>query len=687
MRLINYYNTLCISKKLRFINVASALITGAVVVISIIIYHYYHEKHKTVEEATVYARVLAENIAQSLHSNDLDAVSNTLASVENNTNIRQTYALDNAWNIIGLFHKGDDFLHQSKVIPKIIKNQNLWDDGSFYAVVPIMFEQQQQGYLVIIASLHDFYLQTAKNILFIFITITVALMLTERFRKLLQESILNSIADLNAITTLVIKTRDFNHTITPHTHDEIGELAEKFNSMLSDLRIYHKELDDQKAILHHQANHDILTSLPNRVLFYDRLVHAMNAANRSGEHVALFFIDLDKFKEVNDTYGHEYGDQLLVQVGNRLQHIIRSNDTLSRLGGDEFTIIVDTLKAPYQASILAQKVLDIFDEPFDIGVANVISSCSIGISLSPDDTTDPHDLLKYADIAMYRSKNIGRNSFHFYTEEMTREVQQRVEMQNAIRQALEAKTFSVHYQPKFDLRTSELTGLEALVRWFKPDGSAIAPDVFLPIAEETGLVLEINNQVMHCAIKEAKRLSQAAQLSGPISINIVSSQIEDEKFVEELKHLLGRYQCDPHLIKLEIVESQIMQNPDTAISVLNQISAMGVSIAIDDFGTGYSSLAYLKHLPIDEIKIDRSFIQELPHNRDDAAIVKAIIAMAYSLHINVVAEGVETDEQLQFLDALGCYEIQGFYFSKPLDTKTLEAFLNEKSQVSRTIAV
>ena len=673
--ILPFYNALSIGKKLKFIGVASALIAGSIVLSMLFIFQYVNEKELTVKESTVFANILAGNIATSIVSEDVLSISNILASVEYNNKIQQAFALDNVWKLLGAFHKGSDFVRQRKIIPIIKENKNLWHNGYFYSVVPILNNDIQIGHLVVVASLDDFYTRMLRYAFFIVLIFVVAVYVTSKFRESLQESILGPIAKLDEVTTQIIKTKNLDHDIPNFNGDEIGDLAKNFKHMISELNAYHTELNKQKNALSYQASYDSLTHLPNRALFHDRLKQSIYKSSRNHEKFALFFIDLDKFKDVNDTYGHEYGDKLLVKVAKRLNSIIREDDTLARLGGDEFIVIMNNLKEFHLASVLAQKIIDILEVPIEVEGEEVFISCSIGISLYPQDSREENELLKFADIAMYRSKHDGRATYHFYVEEMTQEVMMRSNMQNRIRNALEQKEFIVYYQPQYNIENDKLIGIEALVRWKDKKRGLLLPAQFITFAEEFGMIVSINRQVMYMAMIQAKAWHNKGLYFGRVSINISIEQIEDRNFVGLIQSLLYSTKCNPNWITLELTEGQIMKDPKTAIAILEQLNSLGIMIAIDDFGTGYSSLSYLKHLPISELKIDRSFIMDIPQNEDDMAIVDSIIAISKSLKLDLIAEGVETEAQKEFLLSKGCKKVQGYLYARPMPAEEVSELL------------
>lgn len=432
------------------------------------------------------------------------------------------------------------------------------------------------------------------------------------------------------------------------------------------------ELLEQKDILAHQAHHDGLTGLPNRVLFHDRLEHAIEQAERHNMRLALFFIDLDQFKQINDSLGHQVGDRVLIAVAERLKAKIRKEDTLSRLGGDEFTIIMEDLGHVEDASILAEKIQKVIAQPIHIEGHTLYTSCSIGISLYPQDDTDMNNLIKYADAAMYKAKEEGRNNFQFYASEMTEFALERMIMKTSLRQAIDNEEFLIYYQPQIDATSGKLTGMEALIRWQHPVRGLILPAKFIPLAEENGLIIEIDRWVMITAMKQITQWYHDGLDPGVLALNLSMTQLRSDDFIEILQESMKIAEFKPEWLEFEVTEGQMMKKPDETIMKLEQISRMGIEIAIDDFGTGYSSLAYLKRLPVNKLKIDQSFIDGIPDNKDDIAIAKAIIALAESLGLELIAEGVENYAQKEFLLKCGCEHIQGFYYSVPMPADEIE---------------
>lgn len=440
------------------------------------------------------------------------------------------------------------------------------------------------------------------------------------------------------------------------------------------------ELREQKDILHHQAHHDALTGLPNRTLFNDRLHQGIEIAKRNNSGLGLFFIDLDLFKKINDSLGHEVGDKVLKEVTERLESKIRNEDTLARLGGDEFVIIMQGLSKAHDAVLLAEKILSIMAQGIRIDGHLLYVSCSIGISLYPQDDTNVSNLLKYADTAMYKAKDEGRNNYQFYSADMSELAFERVVMEASLRQALEKNEFIVYYQPQVDAVSEKLIGVEALIRWQHPKMGMVSPAKFIPLAEETGLIVDIDRWVMRIAMKQVATWYAEGLNPGVLALNLAMKQIQSNDFVELLAYNMTVNDFKPEWLELEVTEGQVMVRPDDAIVKLKEINDLGIAIAIDDFGTGYSSLSYLKRLPINKLKIDQSFVQDVPGDEEDVAIVKAIIALAQSLNLDLLAEGVETDAQKEFLIQNGCKNIQGYYYSRPLPAEEIHSMFLNKSE-------
>jgi diguanylate cyclase (GGDEF)-like protein/PAS domain S-box-containing protein len=440
---------------------------------------------------------------------------------------------------------------------------------------------------------------------------------------------------------------------------------------------------DAEERLMYLAHYDALTSLPNRVLFYDRLKQALAQARRNDWITAVMFFDLDRFKNVNDTLGHSAGDELLKRVSERVMTCVRSGDTVGRLGGDEFAIVLSNLSGPRDATLVAHKIMAALSEPFVLEGSEVFVTASIGITLFPTDSEDQDTLIRNADTAMYRAKELGRNGCQFYTPEMNARALEKLSLETSLRRALERREFLLHYQPKASLAGGEITGVEALLRWRHPELGLIPPADFMPMLEETGLVVAAGEWVLRTACAQIRRWQAAGVKAVPIAINLSARQFQAKDLGQSIARILEEEGVAHDLLELEITESSLVGNADDAANTLAFLNSLGIRVAIDDFGTGYSSLSYLKRFPLDSLKIDGSFVRDVTTDADDAAITRAIITMAHSLELSVVAEGVETAQQLAFLHANGCDEIQGYYFTRPLPAEEVTELLRSGRRLQR----
>ena len=442
-----------------------------------------------------------------------------------------------------------------------------------------------------------------------------------------------------------------------------------WDGQLTGVVIVFHDVSEAKAMatkMAHLAQHDSLTNLPNRVLLNDRIAQAITLANRHHTHLALLFLDLDNFKHINDSLGHATGDKLLRLVTERLKECVRESDTVSRVGGDEFVILLAENKNSEDAGVSAQKILDALQAMHLIGKSQLHITTSIGISVYPADGINAETLIKSADTAMYHAKGKGRNNYQFFKSEMNTRAVERLIIENNLRLALEKQQFILYYQPKVNLNTGQITGVEALLRWQHDEWGEIVPDIFVPVAEDTGLIIPIGRWVLRQACMQAKIWQGAGLQDITLAINISAQEFLQKDFVAGVRAILIETGLAAHFLELEITESVLMRDAECSKNILQQLKKMGIKLAVDDFGTGYSSLSYLQRFPIDVLKIDRSFVQNIESAQDDGIIVSAIISMGNSLKLKVVAEGVETPSQLAFLKARQCEEGQGYFFSHPL---------------------
>ena len=437
------------------------------------------------------------------------------------------------------------------------------------------------------------------------------------------------------------------------------------------------ERKQSEETIHHLAYHDPLTDLPNRRMFIQHLNREIHQAKRFRSRLAVLFLDMDRFKDVNDSLGHEAGDILLVEAARRLSASVKQGNMVARLGGDEFTILLHELADEQEAAAVAEQVISRMQQPFSIQGQELNLSCSIGISVFPKDGDQAEDLLKRADTALYTVKSRGRSGYVFFDEAMETKSLERILMENELRKAIEQEHFQIYYQPKMDIRTGALTGMEALVRWLHPELGLIPPNRFIPIAEETGMILTLGEWILREACRQNKAWhDQGHRLK--VSVNLSGRQIYQKDLVSVIQRILAETQLSPEWLELEITESIFLKMED-ATPVLQQIRSAGIQISIDDFGTGYSSFSYIKSLPVDTIKIDASFVRDIHHNQESQAIVKAIVTIAESLNMNVIAEGIERSDQVEALQVNGCGLGQGYLFSKPLPKEDFDRYLLQTS--------
>ena len=431
----------------------------------------------------------------------------------------------------------------------------------------------------------------------------------------------------------------------------------------------------------HLAQHDSLTGLPNRVLFNDRLAQAISLAMRQDKQLALMFVDLDQFKKINDSLGHGVGDKLLQSVADRLVNCVRRTDTVSRMGGDEFVVLLSQVEHEEDAAVSARKILRALAAPHTLDNKNLDISVSIGVSTYPSDGPDAESLMNKADTAMHEAKKQGRNNYQFFRRDMQLRLADRQLLEGDLRYALGRNEFLLHYQPKFNLQTGQITGMEALIRWVHPQRGVVPPAEFIPIAEECGLILPIGRWVLLEACRQARAWSDSGVGIVPVAVNVSAAEFGDKDFVSRVRAVLIATGVKPPNLELELTESVLMQDAESTVRTLGALKAMGVTLAIDDFGTGYSSFTYLRRFPVDALKLDQSFVQEITEDPGDATIVSAMINIGKSLNQRVIAEGVETRAQLKFLQSHGCGEGQGYYFSHPVAAeqagKLLEAEIRE----------
>jgi diguanylate cyclase (GGDEF)-like protein len=501
--------------------------------------------------------------------------------------------------------------------------------------------------------------------------VLVALIVSLLMRYLIQRGVARPLAILMG-QIKKIEFQNYSASSPVTTGDELETISTNINRLAAAVQEREMSLETSRNEQEFLSNHDALTNLPNRRLFSQRLQHALTLARRSNSQLAVIFIDLDQFKIINDTLGHDVGDELLKQVAGRLIVRLRATDTLARIGGDEFNILIEGVRDLVELELIIEKCLALFQDAFICHGHEINTTTSMGIALYPKDGEDSVTLIKHADLAMYKAKSNGRNSHSYFSDELSEEVRHRSEMTQALKAALVAgDQFELYYQPKIDVPMRKMAAIEALIRWHRPNFGLVPPGQFIPLAEETGLILPIGNWVLQQACRDFSRLDQQGIELDHVSINVSNVQLQHHQMIQVLRDALATTGIEARRIELEITESYIASNVEQAIRILNEFRDMGVQLAIDDFGTGYSSMSYLQKLPVTRLKIDKSFIDGLPNDKSSVSIANAITSLAKHFDLAVTAEGVEHEDQFHFLRQGQCDEVQGYYFSKPLSFDAL----------------
>lgn len=647
----------------------------------------------TYEHLQALAGIVGNNTAAALTFNDPDSAAETLNSLRSESGI-----------VAGLlFDSNRQLFAEYQVLPDAIK-ASLPDqtsgvmNGHMFVTRPVQLGEQTIGH-ILLAYDWDFWLERQRfHFLIVASLFLLSLLVVYVISNRLYVKLTAPLLQLADMAKRITRSQDYSLRAEKLSRDEIGDLVDDFNGMLKQIELRENELQHARLALEekvaertselfeltrqleHQAYHDALTGLANRVTFDDRLRQAISHCERHGSRVAVLFLDLDRFKVINDTLGHLVGDQLLVQVAERLKHMLRDSDTLARLGGDEFAVLLMQPEADKDASEVASKLVATINHPFQVSGHSLHITTSIGISIYPEDGDNAETILKNADAAMYRSKDSGKNQFTFFAAEMNTRIVRRLMLENKLRNAISEQLLGVYYQPRHDARTLEIIGVEALVRWFDDEEGEISPTEFIPMAEECGLTTVIDQWVMQRACSDLSACFAGKKPPVTLSVNYSVAHFirkDPETIISDVLDATG-FPADR--LELEITENLFGPESATAPDQLRAIGRLGVEIAIDDFGKAYSSLSRLKQLPLHTLKIDRSFIADLGRDPDDETLVRTIINLAHSLGLHVVAEGVETVEQYEFVRDYGCDAIQGFLFGKPMPIGELRKVLEEPRQ-------
>ncbi|WP_272227438.1 EAL domain-containing protein [Methylophilus methylotrophus] len=631
------------------------------------------------------ANIIDHNSTAAILFDDKKAANEILSSLSLMGSINRAYLFNDEHMMLARYEK-DKALHQGEPIRLSALRKRSSTFKTHILIKDIRLDNQIIGTLFIEANLEK--LNTRLSLLFLaglvaaFSGLIISFLISIKINKFLTQPILT----LTNLVAKVSSTHDYSVRSDLLTKDEIGRLAVGINAMLSSIELRDEQLENELAkqklsekALDRLAYYDTVTQLPNRHYFNQRLSNKIAEADKLNKTCCLMFIDLDDFKVINDTYGHRVGDQLLADVGSRIKENLQAEDEVFRIGGDEFAILLFDNKQFSHARELASTLIRHCAEKFIVNNNDLFIGVSIGVSGSTHHNEEKLDLLRSADSAMYRAKSEGKNNFKFFSKEIDDEAHFRNYLETALRGALSRNEFEVYYQPIFHLKSEQMVGFEALLRWHDPVYGDISPTVFIPSAERTGVIISIGEWVLRQACLQQKRIRDQFSIDLMMNVNLSGRQLRESDVVHKILDIVSETNIDPTSLNIELTESVLMDNSQSTINKFNDLRAAGVSISIDDFGTGYSSLSYLKRFPINTIKIDRSFVLDLTNNSEGQAITLSIIALANTLKLTVVAEGVETEEQKKILKLNNCEKAQGFLFSKPLAADELHEFLEKSS--------
>jgi diguanylate cyclase (GGDEF)-like protein len=655
------------------------------------------------------AEIIAANSSAALLFRDGVAAQETLGFLRSQQHIQAAaiYEMDNT--IFASYRKaGIDMEFPESDIQT--ENILFWGDH-VELFIHINYQGEQIGVVYLRSNMKAVHDRLVWFLGIVAVVLLVSLLVTFILSARLQRIITDPLLRLSAIARQIRIEKNYSLRVIGESRDELGNLITDFNAMLDEIQSRDDELRENRTRLEervtqrtkelevansklatskeqaecvarrmkYHAHHDALTGLPNRTLLNDRITTELAHARRQQGMIAVLFLDLDRFKIINDSLGHAVGDQMLRVIARRLSNNVREEDTVARLGGDEFMVLLPNISSSSDAGRVARKVIDCLIDPISYNGHKLHITTSIGISVYPHDGTDSETLIKHADISMYRAKELGRNKAVYFTAEMNAGSRKQLALETSLRQAIEKNQLKLFYQPKIDISRNTIIGVEALLRWKHPDMGMISPMEFIPVAEDSGLIVPIGEWVLKTAFAQLKQWHKAGHTDLTVAVNLSSVQLACSGFEEVVEKALQHADLDAGMTELEITENAAMENLGSAIAVLGKLKNLGITIAMDDFGTGYSSLSYLRQLPIDVVKIDQSFVREIPDSHEDVLIAQAIIAMAQSLNLSLIVEGVENVRQLNFFRQQGCNIVQGFLFSKPVEAGEISRMLTAQS--------
>lgn len=674
-----------LEKKLTLVNLSAFSLASACAGLLIVAYFFITLRADLQRNTEITAQVISQNSAPAFLFMDEKTASEVIKALEQDQNVSGADLYLSNQKLFASYRRksSSDAAWRGPAIGRSYAVSHM--QAHFYnkyleVVTPVLAEGNPVGTLYLYVDLAASNQRIINLVFMVFLGALGAVLLAWGLLKRSLRGILTPIDELVVTMHDVSSNDDYTQRATVSSDDEIGELVGKFNFMLEQIQrrdsALGKELVERKRAeiqLDHIAHFDSVTGLPNRHYFNRHTKELDSLQSQPGDNFALLFIDLDNFKYINDTFGHRVGDLLLVAVAERLQSALRARDLVVRLGGDEFSVLLDDPKFLEVALRLANKMLAVLSLPFNCEDHEFMVSASIGVALMPEHASRFDELLSCADAAMYAAKAMGKNNVQVWTPEMSKRTAQRFTIESGLRHAIENGELEVYYQPIMHLASNRIAGMEALLRWKHPILGFVSPVEFIPIAEESKLIVSIGDWVLRQACSQAKLWqSRFGQLF--IAVNVSARQFRDPGFADNVERIVSETGCPPDVLELEVTETMLMSQTTETMAILNDLSGRGFQLSLDDFGTGYSSLAYLKRFPINKLKIDRSFVSDLPHDKDDAAIAQVIVSLSNHMGMRVVAEGIETQEQAEFLRELGCTYGQGFLFSQPLPVARFEIF-------------
>jgi diguanylate cyclase (GGDEF)-like protein len=686
-----------IRRKLVAITMLTSLFALLVACAAFVAYETTAFRRSLIAELVSLADVVGQNSTAALSFEDVRAAEENLGALAASPHVEAATLLLRDGRVLAIYHRPG----APSLALDVAADGHVFSGEHLLLSRAVLLEGDVVGRVLIqsdLGALHDRLFRYGWIVLAI---LTAASLAAFILSSRIQEVISQPIRELVATVRRVSADKDFAARAVKRSDDEIGALVDGFNDMMAEvqerdraLRLAREELehrvqdrtlelqqeiDARKRVeetIRHLAYYDSLTGLPNRLLFYDRLSQALAHADRSGRPIGVLFLDLDRFKNVNDTLGHAVGDDVLRRVAQRLRECVRAGDTVARLGGDEFPIILEGITGTKDAVLVAQKIAERLKPALEIEGHELHVSASIGICMFPADGRDAETLVKNADAALYRAKDQGRNNYQLYTAGMNARALESLVLENSLRRALERDEFVIHYQPQVEPRTGALLGMEALVRWQHAELGLVPPRRFIPLAEETGLVIQLGEWVLRTACEQNRAWQEAGLPAVRVAINLSARHFAQRDFAGTVRRVLEETRLESRYLELELTENVLMEQAPDSVDALHQLREMGVRVCIDDFGTGYSSLSYLKRLPISALKIDQSFVADIPRDPEDTAIASLIITMAHNLNLQVVAEGVETAAQFAFL-AESCDGVQGFLLGRPEPAEQATRLLEE----------